>query len=124
MSTDSAGRGPVDVLSRKGYTSAGIAAAVNRIVECVLRDQRGILTVSTRALPEYGIGEEAVMGLPSIVGRDGVLSRLPLALDEREQQMLRRSAAILDEVYRQVPPAITPMGEAGDIRPALRPSTL
>jgi L-lactate dehydrogenase len=117
-------RGPVGILSRKGYTSAGIAAAVNRIVECVLRDQRGILTVSTRALPEYGIGEEAVMGLPCVVGREGVLSRLRLALDDREEQMLRRSAAILDEVYRQLPPATTPMREAGDIRPALRPSTL
>jgi L-lactate dehydrogenase len=112
-------QGPVDVLSRKGYTSAGVAAAVNRIVECVLRDQRGILTVSTRALPEYGIGEDAVMGLPCVVGREGVLSRLPLALNDREQQMLRRSAAILDEVYRQLPLAIKPKREAG----ALHPST-
>src|SRR5207237_1443110 len=99
----------VGILSRKGYTSAGIAAAVNRIVECVLRDQRGILTVSTRALPEYGIGEEAVMGLPCILGREGVLSRLRLALDDREEQMLRQSATILDEVYRQLPPAATPI---------------
>jgi L-lactate dehydrogenase len=102
-------RAPVGILSRKGYTSAGIAAAVNRIVECVLRDQRGILTVSTRALTEYGIGAEAVMGLPCIVGREGVLSRLRLALDDREEQMLRQSATILDEVYRQLPPADTPI---------------
>jgi L-lactate dehydrogenase len=113
-------QGPVDVLSRKGYTSAGVAAAVNRIVECVLRDQRGILTVSTRALPEYGIGEEAVMGLPCVVGREGVLSRLPLALNDREQQMLRRSAAILDEVYRQLPLAIKPKPEAGALHPSTR----
>jgi hypothetical protein len=38
--------------------------------------------------------------------------------------MLRRSAAILDEVYRQLPPADTSMSEARDMRPPLPPSTL
>jgi L-lactate dehydrogenase len=98
-------RGPVDILPRKGYTSAGIAAAVSRIVECVLRDQRRIYTVSVRALPEFGIGEEVVLGLPSVVGRQGIVSRLPVELDATELGQLQRSAAIVDAAYQKLPSA-------------------
>jgi L-lactate dehydrogenase len=97
---DAARRRGTEVLARKGHTASGIAVAVSRIVECVLRDQRRILTVSSRASSCYGVGESLVLSLPCIVGRAGVVSRLPLALDARERQMLERSAAILEVAYR------------------------
>ena len=59
-----------------------------------------ILTVSSRAPSQYGIGESVVLSLPCIVGRAGVVSRLPLALDRHERQKLERSAAILEAAYR------------------------
>ena len=73
--------------------------AISRIVECVLRDQRRILTVSSLASSHYALGESLVMSLPCIVGRAGVVSRLPLALDHHERHMLERSAAILERAY-------------------------
>jgi len=88
-------RGVHDIFTRKGYTDAGIAAVVCRLVEAVLRNERRIFTVSTRALPEYQIGEHVVLGVPSVVGRDGILQRLPLKLDAEEQRLLVRSAATL-----------------------------
>jgi L-lactate dehydrogenase len=96
-------RGPDDILARKGHTDAGVAVAVTRIVESVLRDQRRIYTVSTRALPEYGVGE-AVLSLPSVIGRGGVLRRLPLALNAAEQHMLERSASVLEAAYQSETP--------------------
>ena len=99
IADDARRRGP-DLIARKGHTASGIAVAVSRIVECVLRDQRRILTVSSRASSCYGVGESLVLSLPCIVGRAGVVSRLPLALDARERQMLERSAAILEVAYR------------------------
>jgi L-lactate dehydrogenase len=90
----------LDVLARKGHTSAGIAIAVSRIVESVLRDQGRIFTVSTRALAVYGVGEQAVLSLPCVVGRDGVTARLPLALDRGERRQLDRAASILEAAYR------------------------
>lgn len=93
-------RGPDEIIVRKGHTDAGIAVAASRIVECVLRDQRRIYTVSAPALAEYGVGEEAVLGLPCIVGREGVVRRLPLALDADEQALLEHSAAVLEAAYR------------------------
>jgi L-lactate dehydrogenase len=88
------------VVGRKGHTSAAIAVAVSRIVESVLGDQRRIYTVSTRPLEDYGVGETAVLTIPCVLGRGGVVRRLPLALDRAEREMLTRSAAILEAAYR------------------------
>lgn len=104
-------RGPDDIVARKGHTDAGIAVAASRIVECVLRDQRRIYTVSARALAEYGVGEEVVLGLPCVIGREGVMRRLALALDPAEREMLARSAAVLDTAHRSDRPATPFVGE-------------
>jgi L-lactate dehydrogenase len=93
-------RGPDDIVARKGHTDAGIAVTASRIVECVLRDQRRIYTVSVPALADYGIEEEAVLGLPCVVGREGVIRRLALALDADEQARLERSALVLEAAYQ------------------------
>lgn len=90
----------LDVLARKGYTSSGIAVAVTRVVEAVLRDEGRIYTVSTRALAEYGVGDEVVLSLPCVIGRDGVTRRLPLALDRGERRQLDRAARVLEAAYR------------------------
>ena len=93
-------RGPDDILARKGHTDAGVAVAVTRSVESVLRDQRRVYTVSTRALPEHRVGEEAVLSLPSTIGKQGVVRRLPLALNQAEQHQLEHSANVLEAAYQ------------------------
>jgi L-lactate dehydrogenase len=92
-------RGGAEIIARKGYTDDGIAAAVVRIVQAVLRDERRIFPVSTRALGDYGVGEDAVFGLPCVIGSQGLVRRLPLALDAEETALLQRSAAILNAAY-------------------------
>jgi L-lactate dehydrogenase len=99
-----------EVVARKGHTASGIAVAISRIVDCVLRDQRRILTVSSRAPSQYGVGESLVLSLPCVVGRAGVVSRLPLTLDRQEGRMLEHSAAILEDAYRDhVPSGAAPL---------------
>jgi L-lactate dehydrogenase len=91
-----------DIHARKGYTSYGVAAAVCRISESILRDERRIFTVSARALPEYGIGTEVVLGLPCVIGRKGVARRLLLQLDTKEHGRLEKSAKVLTMAYRSL----------------------
>jgi L-lactate dehydrogenase len=86
---------------RKGFTSYGVAAAVARIVRAVTRNEKRIFMVSTVAAPEYGIGP-VVLGLPCVIGAAGVDRQLLLTLSAGENQMLQRSAAILDQAYRSL----------------------
>jgi malate/lactate dehydrogenase len=56
--------------------------------------------VSTRALPEHRVGEEAVLSLPSTIGKQGVVRRLPLALNQAEQHQLEQAANVLEAAYQ------------------------
>lgn len=85
------------VIERKGATYYAVALAVKRIVECILRDENSILTVSTLLNGEYGI-DDVYLGVPSIVGADGVKKILEVPLDDKELDLLQASASGLKEL--------------------------
>lgn len=86
---------------RKGFTSYGVAVSVARIVRAIVRDEKRIFMVSALAAAEYGIGPVA-LSLPCVIGAAGVDRHLLLTLSAEEQQMLQRSAAILDQAYQSL----------------------
>lgn len=90
-----------EIIRRKGATNFAIAACLQRIVEAIVRDERSVLTVSTRVQGEYGI-RDVCLSLPAIVGRGGVERILPVPLAVGEVAALRRSA---DAIRAAVPPA-------------------
>lgn len=79
------------IIASKGATFYAIAVAVRRICEAIVRDERSILTVSSQMEGEYGI-EGVCMSLPCVVGRHGVLRRIPINLAPDELAALRASA--------------------------------
>jgi L-lactate dehydrogenase len=87
-----------EIIGGKGATYYGIGAALSRIVQTILRDQRSILTVCT---PEVEVLEvcDVTVSLPHLVGGEGVLASFPLPLSEGEQTRLQASAqAICDAI--------------------------
>jgi L-lactate dehydrogenase len=91
----------VDIHERKGHTSYGVAGAVARIVRAVVRDEKRIFMVSVRPAEQYGIGD-VVLSLPCVVGRAGVDRQLVLRLSTGEQELLQRSAEVLDAAYQSL----------------------
>jgi L-lactate dehydrogenase len=89
-------RAAYHIIAGKGATYYGIGSAVARIVDVMLHDQRAILTVSARIAGVPGC-EGVTLSLPHLVGGEGVLTTIPLALDAGERDGLRRSAGILRE---------------------------
>lgn len=89
------------IIQRKGATYYGVAAAVRRIVECILRDEKSILTVSSTLEGQYGISGVS-LSLPSIVGSDGVEKVLELPISDDEVNKLRHSAAIMSDVISRL----------------------
>ncbi len=89
-----------DILKRKGHTSYGVATVVTQLIDAILRDEKRMFTVSTKADPTYGLGSEVVLGLPCIIGKHGIESRLVLPGNEVEQTQLKASAKKLQDVYQ------------------------
>lgn len=84
------------IIEGKGATYYGVGAALARIVDAVVRDQRSILTVCTPVAEVLGVCDVTI-SLPHLVGGEGVLASFPLPLDEREQAALQASAEVVCE---------------------------
>ena len=83
-----------EIIERKHATYYGIAMAVKRICECIIRNEQSILPVSSMMHGIYGM-KDIVISMPAIVGKDGVGNVIPISLDEEEKMQLKRSADIL-----------------------------
>jgi L-lactate dehydrogenase len=89
------------IIQAKGATYYGIGSALARIVEAILKDQRAILTVCTPEDEVAGI-RDVTVSLPHLVGGRGILSSFPLPLDDREQVLLRDSAAVVRQALDEI----------------------
>lgn len=87
------------IIRKKKATYYGIAMAVKRICEAILRDEKSILSVSFMTEGPYGI-RDVVLSVPAILGKDGVEMQVPIALDTEELRKLQASAQLLQEMFR------------------------
>ena len=90
-----------EIIQRKQATYYGIAMAVKRICECIIRNEQSILPVSSMMHGIYGM-EDVVISMPAIVGKDGVEAVVPIELDEEEQEQLKKSATLLKELNTMI----------------------
>lgn len=90
-----------EIIERKKATYYGIGMAVQRICEAVVRDEKSILPVSTALHGEFGV-DGVTLSIPAIVGSDGVERIVPIALNEREKELLQRSADLLKKTMRKI----------------------
>ncbi len=88
-----------NISERKGNTSYGISIVVCQLVDTILRDEKQIFPVSTRADSNYGVGSEVVLGLPCIISSQGIERQLVLPRNAYEQRLLEQSATKLNEAY-------------------------
>jgi L-lactate dehydrogenase len=85
------------IIEGKGATYYGIGAALARIVDALLRDQRAILTVCSPMEEVAGV-QNVTVSLPHLVGGQGILATLPLPLNEQESAALNNSARTIRDV--------------------------
>lgn len=89
-----------EIIERKQATYYGIAMAVKRICEAIVRDEKSVLPVSSLMHGEYGL-TDVVLSIPAIVGKNGVEHVVPVSLNEEEQKRLWNSAQVLKEIQKQ-----------------------
>ncbi len=90
-----------DIVKGKGYTSYGVATAIVRICEAVIRDERAVLPVSTLLSGQYGLSD-LCLSLPCVVGASGVEKVLTPDLDPAEATALGDSASILRTAFAAI----------------------
>lgn len=83
-----------EIIQRKNATYFGVAMAIKRICQVIVRNEKSILPVSTMMHGEYGI-ENIVLSMPCIVGKDGIETKVPISLSVEEEERLRASAKVL-----------------------------
>ena len=86
------------IIEAKNATYYGIGMAITRIVKAILGDENSVLTVSAKLSGEYG-GNDVFIGVPSIIGRNGVKEVLELSLTQEEMEKFNRSRSVLAESF-------------------------
>lgn len=89
------------IISRKGATYNGVAAAVVYICKALFTGVDSILCLSVLMKGEYGI-EDVCLSIPVLLGSQGIVSTLAPALTEKEIELLKISAEAMKSVISQV----------------------
>jgi len=89
------------IINYKGSTYFAIGMALVRIVGTILQNQRSVLPVSTLLDGEYGL-KDVCLGIPAVVGQEGVQEIITAPLTSEEQESLRNSAATLQKALEQI----------------------
>ncbi|MBR6101497.1 MAG: L-lactate dehydrogenase [Ruminococcus sp.] len=86
------------IIEAKKATYYGIGMALARIVKAILGDENSVLTVSAKLCGEYG-ERNVFIGVPTIIGRNGVKEIVELDLTEEEKEKFRASVKVLNENF-------------------------
>ena len=90
-----------DIIEKKGATYYGVAMAVERIVECIIRDEHSILPVSVYLDGLYGL-KDICLSIPTVVGSKGAEKVLDIPLDLMEMGKLVYSSKELKGIIEEL----------------------
>lgn len=85
----------VNLLGTSAWYAPGAAAA--QMVECIVKDERRIFPCCAWLQGEYGL-KDIYLGVPVMLGRNGIERILELELNESERQLLTKSAGEVKKV--------------------------
>ena len=88
-----------EIIERKHATYYGIAMAVKRICEAIVRNEKSILPVSSLMTGEYGLND-VVLSIPAVVDETGGQKVIPIELNDEELTKLKDSANILKDIAK------------------------
>ena len=84
-----------DIINKKGYTSEGISLSLLEITKAILNNENRILNISTYYKDVY-------IGMPSVIGKDGVKGVINLKLTPTEEKKLNLSISIIKEAIESM----------------------
>ncbi len=85
----------VKLMGTSAWYAPGSAAA--QMVEAIVRDQRRVFPVCAKLEGEYGI-DNCYLGVPVILGKNGIEKVIELQLNDEEMELLKTSEGHVREV--------------------------
>ena len=89
------------IVDGKGSTYYGIGAALARISDAILKDQRAILTICTPVVEIFGVCDVTI-SLPHLLGAEGAAASFPLPLSTDEQAQMQASAQVVCDAIEEL----------------------
>lgn len=89
------------IIARKGATYNGVAAAVVNICKNIYLGIDNIICLSVLMQGEYGI-KDVCISIPTLIGKEGIVSTLTPTLSKEEQELLVNSANAMRSVIDQI----------------------
>jgi malate dehydrogenase len=89
-----------DVIKLKGATTYAPGAVIAIMADAVLRGRNRVMGVSTYLQGEYGFSDVSI-GVPCVLGKNGVEKILELKLDTETKREFERSVASIDDVIKK-----------------------
>jgi malate dehydrogenase len=89
----------MEIIKRKGATTCTPAACAARMVKAIINDERAEMPVSAVLEGEYGLRNVA-LGVPAIIGREGLIRIVEYDLTDEEKTSLRTSAKIIKDMAK------------------------
>lgn len=86
------------IIKAKRATYYGIGMAITRIVKAILGDENSVLTVSAKLCGEYD-SKNVFIGVPCIIGRNGVKEIVELSLTDGEKEKFQNSRQVLEDSF-------------------------
>ena len=87
------------IIEAKGATYYAIALALDRICTAVLKNEASVLNVSVLLNNYHGISD-VYLGVPCVVDRSGVREVLHLNINDKERELLHKSADKMKDLIR------------------------
>lgn len=87
-------RAAYEVINRKRATYYAIGISLLAIVKAILRDENTELAVSGYCDGQYGV-KDLYIGVPAIIGREGVREVVEMELSKEELEKMQHSAGVL-----------------------------
>jgi malate dehydrogenase len=91
-----------EVIATKGATVFAPGNAVATIIEAIIKDKKSVIPVSTLMEGEYG-ADDVCIGVPCIIGANGVEKIIELNLDKSEQDIFNKGINSVKDAINGLP---------------------
>ena len=91
-----------DIIALKGATVYAPGNGVATMIEAVIKDKKSVIPASTLLQGEYG-ADNICIGVPTVIGANGVEKIIELKLDSYEQNVFNEGINSLKEAIKSLP---------------------